>query len=558
MSTLIELDDVWVRYRMARDYALRGISLKIREGDVVGIIGPTGAGKSTLAKVMCGIVPNLEPCDEFRGYVSVCGLDTREVPVGIICRRCAMVFQDYEAQLFRTSVELEVAFGPENLGLEPSEIERRVKWALELTGLVGLERRYTYALSGGQKQRLAIASVLSLQPDVLVLDEATSDLDPRGKLELFQVIKKLIEARIIKAAVIIDHHLDKLAQLANRIVVLKNGEVIDEGTPREVLTKVELLKSLKLEPPQVTELFHRLGHTRDKLPLTIDEALEHTKNLRARKPERTEVSKVDKVLSLRDIWFYYVPSEWVLKGINLDVYRGECLGIIGQNGSGKTTLANIIMGILKPIKGRVTLLDQDVTEKGPTARIGIIGYVLQNPDYQIFNRTVYEELAFAPKHMNLPPDEVDRRVKHVAKLVGIEHLLDEDPFFLSKADRQRVAVASVLTMYPKILLLDEPTTGLTPGETRDLMDLVMKLNRELGMTVIVITHDMNVVARYCTRVVLMKSGEIVIDTDTRTLFKNIELLRQNYIEPPQIIEYTVRALGEPYLTVDELIQHLER
>jgi len=558
MSTLIELEDVWVRYRMAKDYALRGISLVIKEGDVVGIIGPTGAGKSTLAKVMCGIVPNLEPCDEFKGHVMVCGLDARDVPTGIVSRRCAMVFQDYEAQLFRTTVELEVAFGPENLELDPSEIKRRVEWSLRLAGLRGLERKYTHTLSGGQKQRLAIASVLSLRPEVLILDEATSDLDPRGKIELFQVVEELLRHRVIKAAVIIDHHLDRLARLANRIVVLKDGEIIEYGPPRKVLTKVELLKELKLEPPQVTELFHRLGWPEEKLPLTVDEALnKRIGNVKTTSRTSVKEATTKLVLKLKDVWFHYLPGEWVLKGINLKVHEGEVLGIIGQNGSGKTTLANIIMGILRPIRGKVTLFNRDVTNQGPAARIGIIGYVLQNPDYQIFNRTVYEELAFAPKYMGLPPEEIDRRVRNIARLVGIEHLLNEDPFFLNKADRQRVAVASVLTMYPKILLLDEPTTGLTPGETRDLMDLIMKLNKELGMTVIAITHDMNVVARYCTRVVLMREGRIIVDTDTRSLFTKLDLLRENYIEPPQIIEYSVRALGVPYLTVEELVKSIE-
>ncbi len=557
LKVLVSASDVWVKYRGATEYALKGVSVSVSEGEVVAIIGPTGAGKTTLCKALSGIIPNFGAYDEFRGDVTVDGSSTVGKRVGEISRSCAMVFQDYESQLFRTSVELEVAFGPENLCLPRDEIMRRVRRCLELVGLVGLEKRYSFALSGGQKQRLAIASMLALQPKVLILDEATSDLDPRGKREVYAVVRRLLDEGAIRSLVMVDHHLDKVAEFADRVILMDSGRVVMEGDTEEVLSEVDLLRSLGLNPPEPAALFHDLGLRSKPLPMKVEDALERMPALRNfRKPSEEAVNSSEPAVEVEDLWFAYPGGDWVLKGVNLTVRTGDMVGLIGQNGSGKTTLAQTIMGILRPGRGRIRLFGRDVTSQELMERALAVGYVFQNPDYQIFTKSVYDEIAYGLRARGMGEEEVRRRVEEVARMVGLSALLDEDPFFLPKAQRQRVAVASVLALSPKVVILDEPSTGLSPGETRALMDLARELNRK-GTTFIIITHEMWVVAEYCNRVVLMSDGKVVLDAPTRKAFSMGDLTRQYEIEPPAVTEISRRLLGTTYLTVKEFVESVE-
>jgi energy-coupling factor transport system ATP-binding protein len=557
LTTLVDARDVWVKYRGANDYALKGVSVSVSEGEVVAVVGPTGAGKTTLCKVLSGIIPNFGAYDDFKGNVTVDGKSTLGKRVGEISRSCAMVFQDYESQLFRTTVELEVAFGPENLCLSRDEMLKRVRRSLELVGLVGFEKRYSFALSGGQKQRLAIASMLALQPKVLILDEATSDLDPRGKREVYAVVRRLLDEGAIRSLVMVDHHLDKVAEFADRVVLMDSGRVVMEGGTEDVLSEVDLLRSLGLNPPEPAELFHDLGLGSKPLPMTVEEALERMPALRNfRKPSEEEVNSREPAVEVEDLWFAYPGGDWVLKGVNLTVRSGEMVGLIGQNGSGKTTLAQTIMGILKPRRGRIRLFGKDVTSQDLMERAVTVGYVFQNPDYQIFTKSVYEEIAYGLRARGMGEEEVRKRVEEVARMVGLSALLDEDPFFLPKAHRQRVAVASVLALNPKVVILDEPSTGLSPGETRALMDLARELNRR-GTTFIIITHEMWVVAEYCNRVVLMSDGNVVLDAPTRKAFSMGDFIRKYEIEPPAVTEVSRRLLGTTYLTVREFVESVE-
>ncbi len=556
-TTLIEARGVWVKYRGANDYALRGVSVSVSDGEVVAVIGPTGAGKTTLCKVLSGIIPNFGAYDEFKGDVTVDGNSTVGKHVGEISRSCAMVFQDYESQLFRTTVELEAAFGPENLCLPREEIVRRVGRSLGLVGLVGLEKRYSFALSGGQKQRLAIASMLALQPKVLILDEATSDLDPKGKREVYAVVRRLLDEGAIRSLVMVDHHLDKVAEFADRVILMESGRVVMEGGTEEVLSEVDLLRSLGLNPPEPAVLFYDLGLRSKPLPMTVEEALERMPALRNfRKPSEEEVNSREPAVEVEDLWFAYPGGDWVLRGINLTVRNGEMIGLIGQNGSGKTTLAQTIMGIFKPGRGRIRLFGKDVTSQELMERALTVGYVFQNPDYQIFTKSVYDEIAYGLRARGMGEDEVRKRVEEVASMVGLSALLDEDPFFLPKAQRQRVAVASVLALNPKVVMLDEPSTGLSPGETRALMDLARELNKS-GTTFIIITHEMWVVAEYCNRVILMSDGNVVVDAPTRKVFSMGDFIRKYEIEPPAVTEISRRLLGTTYLTVKEFVGSVE-
>jgi energy-coupling factor transport system ATP-binding protein len=552
---LVEIKDVWVKYRGARGYSLKGVTLSISEG-VTAVIGPTNAGKTTLCKTIAGIIPNVGAYDDFRGEVLVDGVSTKGRKVGEISRKCAMVFQDYESQLFRTTVELEVAFGPENLILPLEEIRERVRNAIKAVGLENLEKRYSFALSGGQKQRLAIASLLSLQPSLLILDEATSDLDPVGKRAIYEVAKNLMEQKVIRSLVLVDHHLEKVAAFADRVIVMKDGNVIMDGPASHVLSEVEMLNQLGLHPPDTAAIYSRIQPDSKPYPMNLEDALRKMPKVsEARPPPEPKYNDGEPAVEVEDLWFGYQKGEWVIKGVNLVVRKGELLGLIGQNGSGKTTLAQLVAGILKPSRGKIVVFGRDMTSFGVMIRGRDIGYIFQNPDYQIFSNTVREEIAYGLRARGLPEPEVEARVKDVSNMVGVSNILDEDPFFLTKADRQRVAVASILALNPRIIILDEPTTGLSPGETTALMDTVLKLNLQ-GTTIITITHDMWVVAKYCNRVVLMADGKIVADGPTRNIFSEIDFLAKYDIEPPTVVSLSKKLLNQTYLTVDEFLNHV--
>jgi energy-coupling factor transport system ATP-binding protein len=270
-------------------------------------------------------------------------------------------------------------------------------------------------------------------------------------------------------------------------------------------------------------------------------------------PDEQIPQQRENAIEFDGVSFFYDPGAWVIKDISLKIAQGESVGLIGQNGSGKTTLAQLMMGILLPKKGRIKIFGRDVTKEGVVARGQYMGYVFQNPDYQIFNTSVREELAYGPVHSNFPKEEVERRVNNTAELLGIKNLLDEDPFFLGKADRQRVAVASVLTLNPKIVILDEPTTGLSPGETMSIMELARDLNRT-GTTLIVISHDMWVITKFCERTILLSDGNIVLDGPTRPVFSKVDLLRDNHIRVPQVVELSQKLFNRTYLTPEEFVE----
>jgi len=561
-ENIIELKNVWIKHRGQEDFALKGISLTVKKGETLGIIGPTGAGKSTLCILLNGLIPNIVRVEKFKGKVIVKGMNTKKHKVSELAPIVGVVFQDYESQIFRTNVELEVAFGPENLGLTREEIEDRIKTSLHWTRLTGLEKRYTHELSGGQKQRLAIASILAMEPEVIVLDEATSDLDPIGKYEIYKVVEELMKKKEI-TLIMVDHHLDRVAEIADRIIVLNQGEIVYEGTPKDVFSHVDELIKMGLRPPQVTELFYKLDKKYNlgmkSYPLSIDEALSaFPKNLKIRPPpaNNPDVEEGEPAIEIRDVWHTYDGVNWALRGINLRINKGEFLALIGNNGSGKTTLAMSINGIITPTKGSIKVFGEEATRMTVKELGQKVGYVFQNPDFQLVSNTVYDEIALGLKQLKLPKDEIDRRVKDVLKTLNIEEIEKEDPFFLNKANRQRVAVGSVLAIEPDIIILDEPTTGLTPGETRSILNLIIELNKE-GKTIIIITHDMWLVAEYTQRAIVLNNGQILMDGHPRDIFAKLDLLRNAFIEPPQISRFSLKLTKNNYLSVDEFINHLE-
>jgi len=555
----VVLEGVSFTYHDGERPALNRISFAVAAGEMVGVMGASGAGKSTLAKCLNRIVPEFEG-GAFTGVVRIGGRSLDGARVCEVASRVGMVFQDFEAQLFSTNVAHEVAFAMEQVGMERAEMARRIRPALEAVGLADFEHRDPTSLSGGEKQRLAIASVLALRPSVIVLDEPTTDLDPEGKADVFALIRSLREQGF--SLIVIEHEAEVLRG-ADRLVLFREGEIIAEGAPHNLMTRLELLEECGVHPPDLNRALAALGiaaHAAsvDEAEALIRRALPHLgasshpfgapAGTSAQKA--TTANNADPLVEVRALSFNYPDGPAVLDSIDLQITPGEFVAIIGQNGSGKTTLAKHLVGLLRPVAGTVMLDGRDRTAMRPAETAAEVGYVFQNPDHQIFAATVEDEVAFGPRNFDLAPGEVQRRCDEVLHAVGLQDARALDPFLLSKGERQRLAVASVLALRPRLLILDEPTTGLDYREQRRMMALVTQLNRD-GIAIVMITHTPWLVAEYARRVVLMRGGRKLFDGGVPEFFARDELLASSSFRAPEATELS-RRFGTVALGPDEL------
>jgi len=559
----VSIKDLAYTYRGQKEPALDGVSLDVAEGEFVVVMGHSGAGKSTLCTSLNGLIPHFFR-GRMQGEVRIEGRSTREGKVGEFAKDVGLVFQDFEAQLFSTNVALEVAFGPENFQVEREEMVRRVESVLSQVRLEGFEDRQPATLSGGQKQRLAIASVLAMEPRILCLDEPTTDLDPVGKLGIFEIAEDL-KNRDDVTLIVVEHETEETLD-ADRIVVLRDGRIAADQPAREVLREVELLEESSVMPLGIARFFREKGVRNEQLPLTPEEGI---KEFEARgwrvSPERhrelvvadegREASYVEPLIEVEGLSHRYPNGVVALEGVDLEVRRGEFLAVLGQNGSGKTTLVKHFNGLLEPTEGSVSVDGEETAKQGIQVLGQRVGYVFQNPDHQIFSDTVFDEVSFGPKVRELREDEVRERVEEALAAVGLGGRGDEDPFGLTKGERQRVAVASVLAVRPEVLILDEPTTGLDYAEQRSMMDLVRHLN-EAGSTIIAVTHTMWVVAEYAHRAAVMKDGRMALSGTVREVFVRDEELRDAYLRPPHIVSMG-NSLGHTVLSVEELLRVTE-
>ena len=570
-------------------FALSGASAQIERGEFVCILGGNGSGKSTLAKHLNALlVPD-------KGRVEVCGMDTSERQHTYAIRQSAgMVFQNPDDQLVASLVEDDVAFGPENLGVPTAELRQRVTQRLEDVGLSGFEKHETHALSGGQKQRVAIAGALAMNPEILILDEASAMLDPRGRKGLMRVVRSLNDQGM--TVVMITHFMEEAA-LADRVIVLDGGKVARVGTPQEVLVDVDALSALNLEVPFAAELsqaLHRAGVpvaaavTEEELAESVfslfgprvaktcggegedaerrsahDEVASQGSPAEAAavREDSTSCTKTpapstapaggDVLIQLEGVSFTYDAAEarrqrkagkkpapkqakwgnspealWALDNVTLEVRKGEFLGIAGHTGSGKSTLIQHMNGILHPTNGRVVAFGRDVAEKGAANDVrGRVGVVFQYPENQLFAATVAEDVAFGPRNLGLSEEEVSARVERSLRTVGLdpEEVAARSPFELSGGQQRRVAFAGVLAMEPEVLVLDEPAAGLDPKARKSFLDMVAHLH-EKGLTVVMVSHNMDDLANLCDRVAVMSEGKLLMEGTPAEVFSQADEL----------------------------------
>ena len=551
--------------------ALDGVDLNIEDGEFFCILGGNGSGKSTFAKHLNAL---LQPD---AGTVRINGMDASDPELVYDIRSTAgMVFQNPDDQLVATLVEDDVAFGPENLGVPSAQIAQRVREALKGVGLVGFERHETHALSGGQKQRVALAGVLAMEPRVLILDEASSMLDPRGRKGLMKACHVLHERGM--TIVMITHFMEEAAE-ADRVAVFRAGRVAMLGTPEEILTRADGLVELNLDMPascclgmalrakgvpvhaqvreadmvaEIAQVYaDRSGEDTAGRPSASDSRvldnvssatdgtavsepvieishLSHSYSLSARERRRWHKRSVTAGKSSKQaLWGNDPSSPWALRDVSLTVRRGEFLGLAGHTGSGKSTLVQHLNGLIRPQEGFVRALGLDLSNKKDAAAVKAkVGVVFQYPERQLFAETVAQDVAFGPRNLGLPQDEVARRVASSLARVGLDLAVigDKSPFELSGGQQRRVAFAGVLAMEPEVLVLDEPMAGLDPAVRRDFLGLIDRLHRE-GLTVVMVSHSMDDLANCCDRIVVMNEGAVFAEGTPAQVFAHADELK---------------------------------
>jgi energy-coupling factor transport system ATP-binding protein len=536
---MIELRQVTYRYPQAPRPVLQDFSLTVEEGEFLLVIGPSGSGKSTLLRCLNGLVPHFYG-GQFAGEVRVCGQDPAAAEPRGMSRYVGFVFQDPEAQFVVDAVEDELVFAMENHAVPQAIMRKRVEEVLDQLDIAHLRRRKVSTLSGGEKQRVAIAAVLTLQPRVLVLDEPTSQLDPQAAEEVLDALVRL-NHDLGLTIVLSEHRLERVAQYADRVLYLAGeGRSPLVGDPRHVMEQVDLT------PPLVT-LGKALGW--EPLPLTLKDARRH---VRKQQPfasaaglpacQSADLSSCQPSIQVRDVWYAYNGIE-ALKGITLDVTPGEFVAVMGRNGAGKTTLLKQIVGLLKPKRGRVEVMGLDTRQVDPQAIIARVGYVPQNPDALLFADSVRQELDFTQRCRGMVPGGYEP----LLETLGLVAHADRYPRDLSVGERQRVALAAILVAEPDIVLLDEPTRGLDYHQKRALVAFLGR-EKARGRTVIMATHDVELVASCATRVILMGDSQVVVDGPTR------EVMTDSLVFASQVNKLYRDAR---FLTVEDVLGSLQ-
>ena len=579
--SLIEVKDLKYRYPGTTELALDGVSFTVEKGEFIGIAGENGAGKSSLSQALLGLIPQFYK-GAYGGSVTVCGMDARSTPVSELCRHVGLVFQNPFNQLSgaKDTVYDEVGYGLQNLGFPPEEIRTRVESVLRCFGIWEYRDRNPFDLSGGQLQRVAICSVLAMKPDVLILDEPTSQLDPEGSEEVFHTVDELTKMGI--TIIMIEQKIEKLAGYCDRVLLMHQGHVVDYDTPRKIFSREDLY-DLGVNPPAYT-CFARanaLVFEDGTLPVTHAETLERVKasgvdratliaSLRtmtagvqmesatpqpvAAQPARAGVDAAaaaasasrssdhaseaagaaDATFQVKDLRFSYVKGREVLHGLNLALDHRPT-AIIGQNGAGKTTLVRVLKGLLKPDSGEIRYQGENLETKTVAELASRVGYVFQNPDDQIFKYKVLEEVMFGPLNIGMSPQEAEASAHEALRMVGLDEKAGENPYDLELSDRKMVAIASVLAMNTDVIILDEPTIAQSWNGREKIREIIQAKAAE-GKLVIAILHDMDFVASSFARVIAMAHGEILADDTPAEVFRNHPVLEKAALAAPPLYE----------------------
>ncbi len=538
--------------------ALADVTLEVRSGEYLGVLGATGAGATTLLTALDGVVPQLVR-GQASGTISVLGRDPRTVPVPDQAGQVGLVFDDPGLATTQATVADEVAFGLENLGVQREEMDARIAAALLAVGLAGFEGRDPATLSGGEQQRLAIGCALVTGPSILVLDEPSANLDPAGRRSLYGIVRRLNREHGV-TVVVADQDPAGIARDATRVVVLDGGRVVADGAPEVVLGSPGTLRLHGVRATDAAALGAALGLV-PPIPTAGPDLARRLKLRSAAGParERAPESAAHAVLDVRDVTYSYPGSDRpAVAGITLRAARGEVLGIVGANGSGKTTLGRLVNGLIRPGHGRISVDGMDTAAHPVRTLAAHVGSVFQDPAHQLFAGTVAEELALGPRALGMSEARIGERVRELAQALEIDGLLTRHPLRLGRAERKLVALAAVLAMRPRVLVLDEPTTGADLRLAGVIEGRIRAAAGEEGTAVLVASHDMGFLGRVASRLVVMDMGRVVADGPIRSVFADVQLLALAGLEPPEVTRVALALAPRgpepwPPVSIDEAV-----
>ncbi len=551
MNKFLKISNLTYTYQGEDKPAIRDINLEIDEGEFVVLMGPSGCGKSTLALCVNGIIPNVLG-GEFEGTVEIDGLDTKEHEVYELSTRVGIVFQNPDSQLCNLIVKDELSFGPENLLVEKSEILKSIGEYLNFVALSHKENSNIYELSGGEKQRVAIASVLTMYPKMVILDEPTSNLDPIGARGIIKVIKELNKKKNL-TVLLIDHEVSNILYLADRLIILDEGTIMYDGNPRYILEKYgdNIFKNIGVRIPKITQLAVRLNKKGFKIspfPLTVKEAVKSIlkeKTIEVKEKEKLYTESrvgsveekaefvIEKIIDVKGLNFKYPNGTRAVKDVTFSINKGDMVALMGKNGSGKTTLGSLLIGLNKPDSGKGVIANLDINKSSINELSKKIGYVFQYPEHQFITSSCYDEVAFSLKSEKFEDSEKKHRVEKVLELLELTEFTERNPLNLSMGQKRRLSIATMLVKDLEVLILDEPFTGQDGKNISKLMDIIQKINNN-NLTILIITHDLHIASKYFNKVMLMDNGELVFYGKTFELYNFLEINKLRYINTPQI------------------------
>lgn len=551
----IKVENLKYRYPNTTKLALDGLDFEIEKGSFIGIIGENGAGKSTLCQAFNGLIPGFFK-GAYGGKVLIGDTEVAKTTVSKLCQKVGLVFQNPFNQLSgaKETVFEEIALGLQNFGVPKEEMISRVNEVMELLDIADYRDRNPFDLSGGQMQRVALAGILAMKPEVIVLDEPTSQLDPAGSEEVFAAVDKLAKSGI--TIIMVEQKLEKLAEYCDRILLLHQGKQIAFDSPEQIFSR-EDLQNYGVNPPAYTRICQAFGVKKDNgcYPASLKDALvlkdlfpeenvfglgkkslDHNAEIRSKREETASCEQ--SVFNIEHLKFQYVENVPVLQDVNLTI-DNRPTAIIGQNGAGKTTLVKLLKGLLKPVGGSIYYGGSDIAEKSVAMLAGEIGYVFQNPDDQIFKYHVIDEVMFGPQNIGMTKEQAREKAVVALKLVGLEQLADENPYDLELAERKLVAIASVLAMDTKVIILDEPTIAQDWKGRKIIQKMIRDLSSQ-GKTVIAILHDMDFVAESFERVIVMAHGKVLADGTKEEVFAQKDILEQARLDQPYLTKLCQR------------------
>lgn len=546
----VRAQDVVFTYEGADRPAVNKVSFELKKGSYTALLGANGSGKSTLAKLM----DVLELPES--GKIVVFGIDTKdEENYWDIRCNAGCVFQNPDNQIVGTTVEEDVAFGPENLGVPNPELRERVDRCLSFVGLSDYKLRQTAKLSGGQKQKLAIAGVLAMNPDLLILDEATAMLDPVSRDEFLSLVERLVRERGI-TVITITHDMTEAAR-TGEVIIMNGGKIIDRGEPRRVMADVQKMLDARLDAPLYSKFLWYIDNIHGKKSSLDDRSSllsslawlkENYSGVRISAPVKKTPER-ETLVKIKNLSYSYEDNgKCVLHDINLDIKKGELLALVGRSGCGKTTLITHLNGIIR-LQGDSEIIyrfgDETLSPKNKKDIKKIrqkVGLVFQYPEYQLFEETVYRDIAYGPKMMGMSEEEQKKAVYDAAKAVGLsEDTMEKSPFELSGGQQRRVAIAGVIAMRPEVLVLDEPAAGLDPEGRREMFSMISELKKNSGTTIILVTHYMDEAYEHADRICCIKDGRIMKVAEPEEMFDSKDEMIDMEIRSPYMRRFLETA-----------------